>query len=153
MCESREGQHEEAGGGIKDPCTSWHLESFPLFNHLLQRLKRRVSVCVCVCVRVIVHRGRRGFHPILDGNYTWQVWWMFSLSCTLSSLPAGFMKRHQPTFGIGTRELEKKKPHDGNLEVGLGNWIGFLPFPWWAGLVMGYRTSTTGCGWFKVCTV
>ena len=108
MCESREGQHEEAGGGIKDPCTSWHLESFPLFNHLLQRLKRRVSVCVCVCVRVIVHRGRRGFHPILDGNYTWQVWWMFSLSCTLSSLPAGFMKRHQPTFGIGTRELEKK---------------------------------------------
>lgn len=49
---------------------------------------------------------------------------MLSPSCTLSSLPAAFMKRHRPTFGINNGEIQ-----GANLEAGGGRWKkGFL-FP------------------------
>lgn len=47
---------------------------------------------------------------------------MFSPSCTLSSLPAVFMKRHRPTFGINNGEIQ-----GANLKAGARRWRkGFL---------------------------
>lgn len=71
------------------------------------------------------------------------------LSCTLSSLPAVFMKRHHPTSGINTAAIQGT-----NLEAGPGVGREFVPSHRWTRAVMTHRSGwTTGCGSLKVRSV
>lgn len=94
--------------------------SFSTFSSLRQR----VLACCVGWGGLLCTEGRRDFPPILDGNYTWQGWWMFSPPCTLSSLPADFMKRHRPTFGINNGEIQ-----GANLKAGARRWKKGLLLP------------------------